>query len=329
MYTGTLSPCDTTSWGEVEDYTIIITPAGPQTRIYGKKWNDLNDNGVIDAGEPGLIGWTIFLDEDRDGVIDPNDIVTTTNSQGNFEFTGMAPNKYYYVSETDQAGWINTYPGAGGIHYRYWVEENNDVELNFGNYLLHNCNISGYKFHDVNNNGVWDDDEGVLSGWEIYIDENENGQWDSGEPKTITNASGYYEFTNLEPGYYNIMEVPQAGWFQTYPGPTSGRLWGLSGGVSSENTMIAEVNLGTMAIERRFAAPYESIIIGGGCLTAGPSTLFYCPLKLTSAETADSLFFEIDCETGLVLDEGVLEMPANEIAWRCTWYKGILYVVSG
>jgi len=327
-WTGTLSPCGATEWGEVEDYTINIASAGPQTRIYGKKWNDLNDNGEINGGEPGLIGWTIFLDEDHDGEIDPNDITTTTNSLGNYEFTGIEPNKYYYVSEVDQAGWINTYPGAGGIHYRIWIEENNNIELNFGNYQIHNCNISGYKFHDINNNGVWDDDEGVLSGWEIYIDENENGQWDTGESKTTTNGSGYYEFTDLDPGYYNVMEVPQTGWFQTYPGLTSGRLWGLSGGGSSEKSMINEVNLGTMTIEDSFAAPFESIIIGGGILAAGPSTLFYCPLRLTSMETADSLFFEIDCETGLVLDEGVLELPTNEIASRGTWHNGILYIVS-
>jgi len=324
---GTLNPCGTTDWGEVEDYTITTIPAGPKTRIYGRKWHDLNDNGEMDAGEPALSGWTIFLDKDRDGEIDPNDIVTITNSQGDYELTDLEPNLYYYVSELNQPGWINTYPGAGGMHQRIWVEEDDEVELNFGNYQLHNCDISGYKFHDVNNNGVWDTGEGPLSGWGIYIDENENGQWDSGEPKTTTNTSGYYKFTNLEPGYYNIMEVPQAGWFQTYPGLTSGRLWGLEG-QGSEPSTIAEVNLVNMTIENRFAAPYNSSIIGVGALAAGPSTLLYCPLKYISSEAADSLFFEIDCETGLVLHEGILDMPENEIAWTCTWHKGILYVIS-
>jgi len=112
-YTGAVSPCDTTLYGEVEDYTITIPSSGPQTRIYGKKWHDLNDNGEIDLNEPALSGWTIFLDEDYDGIIDPEDIVTTTDSQGNYEFTGMEPGEYYYVSEEDQDGWINTYPGAG------------------------------------------------------------------------------------------------------------------------------------------------------------------------------------------------------------------------
>ena len=33
--------------------------------IYGNKWNDSNRNGDRDQGEPGLEGWTVFLDTDR------------------------------------------------------------------------------------------------------------------------------------------------------------------------------------------------------------------------------------------------------------------------
>jgi len=29
--------------------------------IQGQKWSDVNGNGQKDAGEPGLVGWTIYL----------------------------------------------------------------------------------------------------------------------------------------------------------------------------------------------------------------------------------------------------------------------------
>jgi hypothetical protein len=96
----------------------------------------------------------------------------------------------------------------------------------------------------------------------------------------------------------------------------------------SEQSTIAEVNLANMTIENRFVTPYNWTITGGGCLAAGPSTLFYCPFKQTSMETIESLVFEIDCQTGLVLYEGVLEMPENELPWNCAWHNGILYVTS-
>lgn len=318
-----------TSFGSDPPRFVVEGTAVQQgRRIFGKKWHDLNDSGQIDSGEPGLGGWTIFLDENGNGQIDPNDITTTTDSSGNYELTGMDPDaSYYHVSEINQSGWINTYPGAGGQHYRIWVEDDNDIELNFGNYQIHNGDVNGYTFFDVNNNGVWDSGETPLSGWEIYIDDNENGQWDSGESKTTTDASGYYEFTDLTPGYYNIMDIPQSGWLQTYPGITSGRMWALDGG-NDEASTIYEVNLMDMTIENFFTAPENSTIIGVGCLAAVPGTLFYCPWRVTGQDTTENLVFEIDCESGLVLYQGILDLPENEVAWTCTWHQGVLYVIS-
>ena len=79
--------------------------------------------------------------------------------------------------------------------------------------------ISGYKWEDLNGNSKWDKDDGEkgLQDWTIYIDENENGQLDIGEPSTLTNSSGYYEFVDLQPATYHIGEFIKEGWKQTYP----------------------------------------------------------------------------------------------------------------
>lgn len=38
--------------------------------IHGIKWNDLDGDGAPDSGEPGLAGWTIFLDANENGALD-------------------------------------------------------------------------------------------------------------------------------------------------------------------------------------------------------------------------------------------------------------------
>ncbi len=86
------------------------------------------------------------------------------------------------------------------------------------------CDIAGYKFNDLNANGIWDAGEPNLPGWEIYVDANNNNQYDPGtDPNAVTDPNGMYFFENLpSPATYTIREVLPNGWTQTLPGSGSG-----------------------------------------------------------------------------------------------------------
>lgn len=62
-----------------------------------------------------------------------------------------------------------------------------------------------------------------LANWTVFIDQNHNGQLDPGEPSTVTDKFGNYEFDNITPGTYDVSVVGQPGWTQTQPaaGPAS------------------------------------------------------------------------------------------------------------
>jgi hypothetical protein len=73
--------------------------------------------------------------------------------------------------------------------------------------------ISGTKFEDANRNAIFNEGERGLSGWVIRLKLN-----DRDVSNTTTNESGFYAFTNLRPGEYNVTEDQQPGWMHSYPG---------------------------------------------------------------------------------------------------------------
>lgn len=70
--------------------------------------------------------------------------------------------------------------------------------------------ISGFKFNDLNANGVKDENEPGLEGWLINL---------SGEISASieTDEDGNYSFENLADGEYIVCEELQEGWAQTLP----------------------------------------------------------------------------------------------------------------
>lgn len=102
--------------------------------ISGFKWNDKNGDGIWDIGEPALAGWTIFIDENANMMLDAGeDSMVTTSSLG-YTFSNRGPGTYS-VCEVPQAGWMNTFP-LGTLCQNVVVDvSGQDVTgVNFGNH---------------------------------------------------------------------------------------------------------------------------------------------------------------------------------------------------
>ena len=133
---------------------------------------------------------------------------TTTGGDGSYSFTGLLPGTFTLEEIMPSSGWTQIYSpgsvnlGAGQV----------SVNNNFGNFK--DVSINGYKFNDLNANGVWNSGEPALSGWTIRLYDS-SGKF---KGQSVTDSNGEYSITNIGPGNYKLCEVMQAGWVQTFPG---------------------------------------------------------------------------------------------------------------
>jgi len=86
-----------------------IPPPPTPTIIRGMKWHDINGDGKIDRGEPGLADVIIFLDLNDNGVLEANEPSQLTNEQGQYVFSNLEAGTYV-VREVVPTGYQQTYP---------------------------------------------------------------------------------------------------------------------------------------------------------------------------------------------------------------------------
>ncbi|CAA9307658.1 Cna B domain protein [uncultured Microcoleus sp.] len=97
--------------------------------ISGRKFNDLNNNGVLEAQEPLLPNWQIFLDANINGSLDAGEVNTSTDSLGGYSFANLGPGTYQ-LREVNQPGWMQTTANPADI---IAVSGTNVSNINFGN----------------------------------------------------------------------------------------------------------------------------------------------------------------------------------------------------
>ncbi|HUY90417.1 MAG TPA: SdrD B-like domain-containing protein [Pirellulales bacterium] len=187
--------------------TTSGTNFGEQPSISGTVFVDLNGNGAMDSGEPGLVGATVFLNVDNSGS-PTNNPHTTSSSTGTFSFNGQAAGTYTVMVQLPsgvtlttgtQTATVGSGSGASGLVFG---------EL---------PSIDGLVFIDANKNGQADSGEQAIAGRTVYIDQSGTGSLTASDPQTTTNAQGLYYFMGIAAGNYTVKEVAPAGTQITTP----------------------------------------------------------------------------------------------------------------
>jgi len=174
----------------------------------GIKFNDINKNGIKDAGEPGIAGWEIVATKVGGGGIKTD----STDGSGNYSFGFSSfESGDWVISESQQPGWRQTFPASPGTYTVSIQSGTYEAGKDFGNFL--SSSISGTKFNDINGDSLKNPGEPGLANWRIYLFQN-SIHIDT----TITDSIGNYSFTGLIPGTYMVSEELQDGWTQTMPG---------------------------------------------------------------------------------------------------------------
>ncbi len=174
-------------------------------------FNDINGNGVQEAGELGQAGVLVMLTgTDVNG--NPVTLTTTTDANGNYQFANVPPGNYT-VMLTLPPGFAATTATTQTVTL---AAGQSITTVDFGIRQL--ASVGDTVFLDANGNGVQDGGEAGIGSVTLTL----TGTDINGNPvsrTTTTNPAGNYLFTDLPPGTYTVTATPPAGFNATTPNP--------------------------------------------------------------------------------------------------------------
>jgi len=193
--------------------------------VQGRKFRDVNHDGVRQGGDSYLDTWDIYLFDSSWNQLKTMKTGDDTTEAGNVEtgqyrFINLAKGDYY-VCEDKKAGWDQTRPSSGPGHngsicYLVSITTSGQevAALTFGNFEL--GKVQGMKFKDEDGDGnPREDGEEFMNEWTIRLYKDWEGPVEVVTSNTGT--KGQYRYVDLLPGTYQVCEVLKEGWTRTWP----------------------------------------------------------------------------------------------------------------
>jgi hypothetical protein len=192
-------------------------------------WNDLNANGLQDAGEPGIPGATVELT-----YADGTKKTAITDQDGLYNFANLGPGTYT-IKFTTPTGYTPS-PAKVGSNDAIDSDASNgtvtvtlaanvsNFNVDAGFYVGSPVDLGNMVWNDVNNNGIKDAGEVGIPGMTVNLfqDANADNTPDGDAIATaVTAADGTYNFTNLAAGKYVVGVVIPSGYQQGITTSTS------------------------------------------------------------------------------------------------------------
>ncbi len=227
--------------------------------VAGLVFNDSDADGTHDIGEPGVAGWTVFLDANDDGMLDAGETRTLTDTAGAYRFDHVLAGQVV-VGQVISSGWIGTYPSTGRQPVTVLADGTTE-SVDFG--AFQRGSASGVAFDDTNANGQRDAGEALLSGISVQLDRDSDGSVDA---SVLTLDDGSWRFDGLLAGNYSLRSVVAADRLLTLPGIGLYSITVTSG--SQHNTL----DFGSVAAAHLAGTAYEDVD-GNGQRGAGEAGL--------------------------------------------------------
>ncbi|MBR4832973.1 MAG: hypothetical protein IKU86_01395 [Thermoguttaceae bacterium] len=186
--------------------------------IAGNVFEDRNDDGVFDANEAGIAGVTVELYQ-WDGADYVKVAETKTAEDGSYVFENLDINRQYAVKEKQPEAYSDGKDAVGSLGGDLSNDYIDSIDVqwdqhgenyDFGELKL--GSVSGYVYHDKNDDGVRDEGEAGISGVTVELYRLDGEEYVK-IAETTTDENGFYKFDSLDiERTYAVKEIHPDAW---------------------------------------------------------------------------------------------------------------------